>query len=168
MQKAFTLIELLVVVLIIGILSAIAFPQYQTAVDKSRLSKYLPLFSSIGQAQEAYYLANGYYSTDISELGIDIHHLCKDIWVDKILYNCADDLFIDANYQEKARDGAVRLVYCPGVKSMTEKRNECNSADIVNIKYFFENSSLPHDKKMTCTVEHNSKRGERLCASFNF
>ena len=69
-QKAFTLIELLVVVLIIGILAAVAVPQYKKAVDRSRLTELITSLNAIGKAQEVYYLANGNYSKDFSELDL--------------------------------------------------------------------------------------------------
>ena len=60
MKKGFSLIELLVVVLIIGILSSIALPQYTNAVEKARLSEALSMIGSLKTGIDAYIMANGY------------------------------------------------------------------------------------------------------------
>ncbi len=70
-KQAFTLIELLVVVLIIGILAAVALPQYEKAVMKSRYSTLMALTNSIADAEESYYLANGSYTSDFEALALE-------------------------------------------------------------------------------------------------
>ncbi|WP_122082150.1 pilin [Vibrio coralliirubri] len=58
-QKGFTLIELMIVVAVIGVLSAIAIPQYQKYVAKAEVASALATMTGIKTNVEAFAVENG-------------------------------------------------------------------------------------------------------------
>ena len=76
-KKAFTLLELLVVVLIIGILAAIALPQYQMAVGKAKYAELKTITKSVQDAAQRYYMIHGTYVGIIkNDLDVKISQSC--------------------------------------------------------------------------------------------
>ena len=79
---AFTLIELLVVVLIIGILAAIALPQYEKTVERARIAEAAILLRTISDANRRYHLANNEWAkaTELDLLDIEIPGTADTTW----------------------------------------------------------------------------------------
>jgi type IV pilus assembly protein PilA len=67
-NKGFTLIELMIVIAIIGILAAIAIPQFSAYRRRSYNSSAKSDARNIATAQEAYYVDNSTYCGDVTVL----------------------------------------------------------------------------------------------------
>ena len=97
-QLGFTLIELLVVVLIIGILAAVALPQYQKAVEKSKAVQTISNIRAIAQAEQIYFMDNGKYAIYFEDLDLTIPDLHGNYTTtsDNVIYSLRG--FTERNY----------------------------------------------------------------------
>ncbi len=77
-RRAFTLIELLVVVLIIGILAAVALPQYQKSVAKSKVAQLQILLNAALKASNIELMEKGVRTHDWNNIAFEIGGMTID------------------------------------------------------------------------------------------
>lgn len=151
-RKGFTLIELLVVVLIIGILASVALPQYQKAVEKSRVSAHLPILKSIHDARELYYMANGSYTEDLEDLDISLPEKLDN----------GHMYIVDKNFKLELGVSYVGLNYCP---ENSAEMATCDASNAkIRIRQTNDQASSSYAGKMQCLP---SARGVDLCKSLS-
>jgi len=83
-NKGFTLIELMIVIAIIGILAAIAIPQFNAYRSRAFNAAAQADIHNISITQEAYYIDNGIYSSNISPLTgmLPGYMQSENVWAD--------------------------------------------------------------------------------------
>lgn len=71
-MRGVTLMELMIVVVVIGILTAIAYPSYRQYVAKAKRNEAKSCLLQIATLQERHYLQNATYTTDMTKLGFAV------------------------------------------------------------------------------------------------
>ena len=155
-KRGFTLIELLVVVLIIGILAAVALPQYQRAVAKARFSEYIQQASALRRAQEVYFMENGTYANNLDDLDMDILGKCA-MQNDKSIMTCPY-AWVDNIVGSSVTSQTSYVLYKFSVGGL---QNAMLSPD-VQLVFYFANSDRPN--QIVCSPY--SSLGKNLCSSF--
>ncbi len=126
-RMGFTLIELLVVVLIIGILAAVAVPQYQKTVGKARVMQAVTSLKALADAQEIYLLSNAEMASDLSELDVEVTNTKEYTFI------CNQEHFIGSCAAIPQIPGLPLLEFVPSSVDRYKSKHWCQVFDITTM-----------------------------------
>ena len=152
-RRGFTLIELLVVVLIIGILAAVAVPQYKKAVYKSRYAALKPMVKAFVNAQEIYYLANGQYATTIADLDIDLPNGNDEDTSTDNLYSYDWGYCAVGTNSVKCKNDSINMQYQARLRHAAT-----NSGKQQCVAFSLDENDIPNQ---ICKIESQASKGKK-------
>ena len=102
-QQGVTLTELLIVMVIVSILTAVAYPNYRQYVAKAKRNEAKAALLQIATNQERFYLQNNTYTTDMQALGFasaSNHKTASESYIVNVDVADANDFSATATYQK--------------------------------------------------------------------
>ena len=121
--RGFTLIELMIAVVILGILSAVAFPSYQHYMREGKRTEAIKTLQTILDGQERFYLRNDTYTTTLGSGGLGLNVNASDQVV-------TDDYTISARTCTDTSGNAMPLTLC--IEMLADATgNQAQDGDII-------------------------------------
>lgn len=109
-QQGVTLIEMMIVVLVLGILTTIAYPNYRDYAARAQRSEAKAALLQVATNQERFYLNNNTYTTDMTQLGFNSSPFTTDTgnYVVRIRPGANESGYVaEADYQPTDNEEAV-------------------------------------------------------------
>ena len=146
----FTLIELLVVVLIIGILAAMALPQYFKAVERARMTEAITIMDSVVKAQRRKFMQTNRYARDFKGLDVSLNQRTWGNWY--FTKGGGHNEFVVTLH-----DGAFGLGFVSAIRMSPNVTN-------IDLQYSYTLNRYYQSDNVTC--EGSNPAGQEFCADF--